>query len=122
MKRKGRRVLRVLGLAALWSLGTLSGASLWAQENPQTGAPAEPVTKANEAAPDPSDEDSVVTMIPHAEWDRLWISGQANFISQYHPGFHSPYRGKNSLSAEAQDATSRVLTLFTGLRVTKTTE
>jgi carbohydrate-selective porin OprB len=52
----------------------------------------------------------------------LWISGQANFISQYHPGFHSPYSGKNSLSAEAQDATSRVLTLFTGLRLTSTSE
>jgi hypothetical protein len=61
-------------------------------------------------------------MFPHLETDRLWISGQANFISQYHPGFHSPYSGKNSLSAEAQDATSRVLTLFTGLRLTSTSE
>jgi high affinity Mn2+ porin len=62
------------------------------------------------------------TMFPHPETDRLWISGQANFISQWHPGFHSPYSGKNSLSAEAQDATSRVLTLFTGLRLTSTSE
>lgn len=61
-------------------------------------------------------------MIPHLETDRLWISGQVNFISQYHPGFHSPYSGPNSLSAQAQDATSRVLTLFTGLRLTSTFE
>jgi len=70
----------------------------------------------------PTDPDSTPTMFPHLETDRLWISGQANFISQYHPGFHSPYSGKNSLSAEAQDATSRVLTLFTGLRLTSTSE
>ena len=66
--------------------------------------------------------DSLPTMFPHPETDRLWISGQANFISQWHPGFHSPYSGKNSLSAEAQDATSRVLALFTGLSLTSTSE
>jgi high affinity Mn2+ porin len=93
-----------------------------APQNPQTQAPVEPENVATIAAPDPSDEDPVVTMIPHGEWDRLWLSGQANFISQWHPGFHSPYQGKNSLSPQAQDASSRVLTLFTGLRLTKTTE
>src|SRR5262249_20924719 len=72
---------------------------------------------ATEADPDPP-----LAMFPHFESDRIWISGQANFISQWHPGFHSPYSGKNSLSAEAQDATSRVLTLYTGLRLTSTTE
>jgi high affinity Mn2+ porin len=72
---------------------------------------------------DPStDPDPPLTMFSHPETDRLWISGQANFISQWHPAFHSPYSGKNSLSAEAQDASSRVLTLFTGLRFTSTTE
>jgi high affinity Mn2+ porin len=61
-------------------------------------------------------------MFPHFKNDRIWLSGQANFISQWHPAFHSPYSGKNSLSAEAQDASSRVLTLFTGLRLTSTSE
>jgi len=72
--------------------------------------------------PAPQADDPPPTMIPHGEWDRLWLSGQANFISQWHPAFHSPYQGKNSLTPEAQDASSRVLTLYTGLRVTKTTE
>jgi hypothetical protein len=54
--------------------------------------------------------------------DRWWISGQANWISQWHPRFHSPYQGENSLSPEAQDATSTVLTLFTGVRLTDRTE
>ena len=61
-------------------------------------------------------------MFRHAEWDHWWLSGQANFISQWHPDFHSPYEGKNSLSPEAQDATSRVLTLFTGWRPNDSTE
>jgi high affinity Mn2+ porin len=69
-----------------------------------------------------ADPDPLPTMVPHPETNRLWISGQVNFISQYHPDFHSPFSGPNSFSAQAQDATSRVLTLFTGLRLTSSTE
>ena len=60
-------------------------------------------------------------MFPHPEMDRLWLSGQVNIISQWHPAFRSPYQGPNSLTPEAQDASSRSLTLFTGLRLTATT-
>jgi high affinity Mn2+ porin len=85
-------------------------------------APA-PQEQSPSSAPDQdADSEALPTMVPHPETDRLWISGQANFISQYHPGFHSPFSGPNSLSAQAQDATSRVLTLFTGLRLTRSTE
>ena len=66
--------------------------------------------------------DPIPVMFPHPESDRLWISGQVNIISQWHPAFPSPYQGRNSLSPEAQDASSRVLTLYTGLRLTDTTE
>jgi high affinity Mn2+ porin len=86
----------------------------------------QPTADAQEIAKPVSDEpvadESPTIMIPHADWDRLWISGQANFIMQWHPGFHSPYQSKNSLTPEAQNANSRVLTLFTGLRATNTTE
>jgi len=61
-------------------------------------------------------------MFPHPETDRIWISGQLNIISQWHPAFHSPYQGPHSLSPQAQDATSRVVTVYTGLRLTSTTE
>src|SRR5579884_2761491 len=61
-------------------------------------------------------------MFPHFESDRVWLSGQANLISQWHPTFHSLYQGPNSLSPEAQDATSGVLTLFTGVRLGKWSE
>ena len=88
--------------------------SLYAQESgDQDQPPAGP--QSTEADPNP-------VMIPHPESDRWWISGQGNFISQWHPAFHSPYQGPNSLSPEAQDATSRVLTLYTGVRLTNNAE
>ena len=69
-----------------------------------------------------NDQKDPATMFPHFATDRIWLSGQANFISQWHPTFRSPYQGPNSLSPEAQDATSHVFTLFTGLRISSTTE
>jgi high affinity Mn2+ porin len=72
--------------------------------------------------PDDPEADPAVVMFPHPETDRFWISGQANFIAQWHPAFHSPYQGRNSLSPQAQEATSRVLTLYTGLRLTNNAE
>jgi high affinity Mn2+ porin len=87
----------------------------------QTEAPTQQPNETNTSA-ESTDPGSPPAMFPHPETDRLWISGQANFISQWHPAFHSPYSGKNSLSAQAQDATSRILTLFTGLRLTNTSE
>jgi high affinity Mn2+ porin len=82
-------------------------------------APAQQDSPAN-AEPAPS-SDPLPIMFPHPEMDRLWLSGQVNIISQWHPPFRSPYQGPNSLTPEAQVASSRVLTLFTGLRLTATT-
>src|SRR5580704_16517709 len=81
----------------------------------------QPASEQAQATADDSDS-GIPSMLPHFKNDRIWLSGQANLISQWHPAFHSPYAGKNSLSSEAQDATSRVLTLFTGLRLTSTSE
>jgi high affinity Mn2+ porin len=100
-------------------------ASLWpwtavlvhAQEGTPAQAPANSLEKPDDPEPDPA-----VIMFPHPETDRFWISGQANFIAQWHPAFHSPYQGPNSLSPQAQEATSRVLTLYTGLRLTGNAE
>jgi high affinity Mn2+ porin len=83
-----------------------------AQEAPESSPP----------SPQAPESDPIPVMFPHPETDRLWISGQANFISQWHPAFHSPYQGHNSLSPQAQDASSRVLTLYTGLRITNADE
>lgn len=92
--------------------------SVRAQDSPADQAP---VQTAPTAADDSSTSDPA-TLFPHSESSRFWISGQANIITQWHPAFHSPYQGPNSLSPEAQDATSRVLTLFTGVEVSNTTE
>jgi len=66
--------------------------------------------------------DETPAMFAHSESSRFWISGQANFITQWHSNFHSPYQGPNSLPAKAQDATSRVLTLFLGVQLNDNSE
>lgn len=63
-----------------------------------------------------------LTIFPHSESSRFWVSGQANIIFQWHPSFPSKYGGPNSLSAPAQSATSRVFTVYTGYELTNTTE
>ena len=106
------RLGTALCLCYLWVSAAPAQESLAAsgEQNPQVDTPATP------------QDDPQTIMFPHAEWDRWWLSGQANFISQWHPNFHSPYQGKNSFTPEAQDASSRVLTLFTGWKPTSTTE
>ena len=54
--------------------------------------------------------------------DRLWVSGQSNFITQFNPPFSAKYGGPNSFGPDGDSATSRVLTLYTGLRFTHNTE
>ena len=61
-------------------------------------------------------------MFPHLNNHRLWFSAQANFIFQAHPGFHAAYSGKNSLSPHYEKATSRLLTLYTGVQLNHSTE
>src|ERR1700730_9984396 len=103
--------------ALIIAAGTLfSPASSRAQDPQSEQTPAPPNADTGTAT------DPIPVMFPHPESDRIWISGQANIISQWHPAFPSPYQGKNSLSPQAQDATSRVLTLYTGLRLTGTEE
>src|SRR5664279_271328 len=53
----------------------------------------------------------------HLIADRYWVSGQANFIFQAHGPFHSPYEGANSFTAPGETANSRVLTLYTGVKL-----
>src|SRR6202163_2497825 len=62
------------------------------------------------------------TMFPHFKDTRFWLSGQMNFIFQAHPDFHADYSGPNSLSPRYEKATSRVMTLYTGVRLNHSTE
>ena len=54
--------------------------------------------------------------------DRFWLSFQANFIRQQHPSFPALYSGPNSLSPDKEHDTSRIETLYTGIRLTKNLE
>jgi high affinity Mn2+ porin len=86
---------------------------------PETAPPQQhPADAADEAAP----PDPLPVMFPHPETDRFWISGQANFIVQAHSPFHSPYIGPHSFRPEFEHATSRLLTLYTGVRLNDSTE
>ena len=116
VRARGARLQRHV-VAAL-SFGLLPMAALAQQ------LPSPPDDSGSQARTEPADvvDDPLTTMFRHAEWERWWVSGQANFISQYHPEFHSPYQGAHSLSPEAQDASSRVLTLFTGWKPGSNTE
>src|SRR5690349_14199202 len=51
---------------------------------------------------------------PDSPW---WVSGQMNVIEQAHPTFSAAYSGPNSFEPESQLRVSRVLTLYTGLRL-----
>jgi hypothetical protein len=107
-------------LSFLFLVGLHLSAPIWLQAQ---DAPADkPPVQSAPAPPDDSPSDESTTLFPHFESDRIWLSGQANIITQWHPAFRSPYQGPNSLSPEAQDASSRVLTLLTGLRINRISE
>lgn len=70
----------------------------------------------------PGDSADPEAMFPRLANPRYWLSGQANFIFQTHPPFHAPYSGTNSLDPNYEEATSRVVTLYTGIRLNDSTE
>jgi hypothetical protein len=59
----------------------------------------------------------VLTMFPHSDTARYWISGQANSILQMHGHFHSPYEGANSLIDDFESKASEVTTLYLGYQL-----
>ena len=69
------------------------------------------------------DQENPAVFSRHLIADRIWISGQANFIFQAHGPFHSPYAGPNSFQSRVETtALSRVLTLYTGIKLARWTE
>jgi hypothetical protein len=74
------------------------------------------------ASDDAPSDDPSVTMFPHSQTARWWVSGQDNIISQWHPSFDAKYSGPNSFRTHGEHATSNIATLFTGFQLTSTTE
>jgi hypothetical protein len=61
-----------------------------------------------------ADPAEIVTLFPHPDNTRWYLAGQANFIFQAHPNFHSPYEGTNSFRAGGEYKASAVGTLYAG--------
>lgn len=61
-------------------------------------------------------------MLPHLSDTRFWLSGQANFIFEANPPFHAKYTGPHSLNPNFDHAISRVVTIYTGVRLNNSTE
>jgi high affinity Mn2+ porin len=109
-------------LLAFWAVIAAGAASAQQPDAPpaaKAGASEQPDVAGNAA--DPPDE-TTEAVFPHFKDTRFWLTGQANFIFQTHPPFHAPYSGPNSLNPTYEKATSRVMTLYTGVRLSNSTE
>ena len=119
------KLSRLWLLVAFWAAIAVGLALPSFAQQPDAPSAAKPDTAqqgdaaANPAAPP---DEGTETTFPRLKDTRFWISGQANFIFQTHPPFDAAYSGKNSLSPDYEKATSRVMTLYTGVRLNNSTE
>ena len=111
----------VLGAASAQQ-STQSASDNSALQTVQTSAPSSVDIDKGEKEKSDEDAGDPVTMFPHSETSRYWISGQANIILQWHGSFPAKYSGPNSLHSFAENATSKVFTLYLGYELTHTTE
>jgi hypothetical protein len=81
-----------------------------------------PDASAGQSAGEAAKPSDSLTLFPHSETSRYWVSGQANVVLQGHAAFAAQYSGTNSLTNWAQSSTTHVLTLYTGYQLTHTTE
>ena len=92
----------------------------------EASAPAQKTSTAAPPAPAPAatepESGDMLTLFPHSETSRYWISGQANIVLQWHGNFPAAYSGTNSFTHAAENATSKVYTLYLGYELTHTTE
>jgi hypothetical protein len=118
--------LRILGVLIL-TLLTQSQSRAQANTNTKTTDQQTPGAEKSGSSEGSKDndtqpEESSPTLFPHSQTSRFWISGQINTIFQWHPSFKAEYSGDNSLRSQSENATSRVLTLYTGVQLTRRTE
>ena len=104
------RVQKLRRLLTLLAIVLCCATPFYAQQQDQQGQQAN--------APDSHDPE---TFFPHPD-KRYWVSGQINFIFQTNPPFDAAYSGTNSFRNRYEKATSRVMTLFTGLKLNDSTE
>ncbi len=122
--RAGGSRRAALALALAFLLSSTAPAS-WAQAQLTSNSAPTAVAAPNADDPLGPPSDAVAdpqAMFPHFKNTRFWLSGQMNFIFQAHPDFHADYSGPHSLSPNYEKATSRVMTLYTGVRLNNSTE
>ena len=96
--------------------------------SPLNIAPQVSSTPPQDSASNPDDPPSfsvppdVETIFPHSKNTQFWLSGQANFIFQAHPSFPARYSGLHSVRTIYESATSRVITVYSGVRVSNSLE
>ncbi len=122
--RAHRFYASALALLAIVPLSISACAQQTGHSSPQaaaTASTAAPLPVADPVDP-PSADDTTEAMFPHFKDTRFWLSGQANFVFQALPPFTAPDSGPHSLGPDYEKATSRVLTLYTGVRFNNSTE
>jgi high affinity Mn2+ porin len=67
-------------------------------------------------------DESPTTVFPHGAEGRFWLSGQMNFVYQANPPFYAAYSGPHSFKSNYNKSTGRVLTVYTGYRLSKSSE
>ena len=120
--KKKRSMMRRRAKLALFFLG-LGLAIITACSRPASAQEQHASTTAADTSQLPDlTEDPPVTILPHTQNERYWISAQDNIIFQYHPAFPAKYTGVNSLHDHAENATSNIGTLYLGYEPHKNTE
>ena len=114
------RSIRCL-LLVLWTVAVLASARAQ-QPDALSATKSDASQDEASAASSPADSTGTEAMFPHFSDTRFWLSGQANFIFQTHPPFDAAYSGEHSLGPNYEKATSRVMTLYTGVRFDNSTE
>lgn len=117
----GLRVLCLLA-ASVVAAGLAHGQNPVPEKDSDSNSAAAQNVPQPAAAADVPDSGDTLTLFPHSETSRYWISGQANIILQWNPALPAKYSGTHSFGPSAQNATSKVYTLFLGYELTHTTE
>src|SRR5690348_937384 len=113
-----RRSIAIRRMSTIALIMTCACQAVGQSDEPSASAP----QQVQQPVPAESHTNDPPAMFPHLADTRYWLSGQANFIFQTHPPFHAPYSGPNSLDPNYEKATSRVITLYTGIRLNDSTE
>src|ERR1700687_4249773 len=117
MKQRNLALLLLLAGLAPWQQRARAQS---ANDENKTAPQSSKETRDYTEARDDEDE-KPATVFSHSSQSRFLISGQINTIFQFHPSFRAKNTGDNSLRPQAENATSRVLTLYTGVQLTKET-